>query len=239
MAQFLTTHAIAYQIEQVITTARRQLILISPFLQLSPTLRQRLHDVSDREIKIHVVYGKSELRPDEYEAVSELKGLRLYYLENLHAKCYANEDVMIIGSMNMYEYSEKNNREMGVLLTRAGDSEVFEAAGEEIRSIVRAAVEQRRPTRTKVAGNLIKRAVETVSRSARRSGGACIRCGTDVRLNPDRPLCGECYHIWAQWEDFGYPENFCHTCGEEADTSMAKPLCYPCFIKQTRYVPSL
>lgn len=239
MAQFLTTNAISYQIEQVITTARHQLILISPFLQLSPTLRQRLRDASEREIKIHVVYGKSELRPDEYEAFSKLKGLRLYYLENLHAKCYANEDVMIIGSMNMYEYSEKNNREMGVLLTRVGDSEAFEAAAVEIRSIVRAAVEQRRPTRTKEAGDLIRRALETVSRSSRLSIGMCIRCGTDIRLNPDRPLCGECYRIWAQWQDYGYPENFCHACGKETDTSMAKPLCYPCFIKQTQYVPSM
>jgi len=43
--------------------------------------------------------------------------------------------------MNMYEFSEKTNREMGVLINRVADAKVFEDALREIQSIVRASVQ--------------------------------------------------------------------------------------------------
>jgi hypothetical protein len=43
---------------------------------------------------------------------------------------------MVITSMNLYEFSEKTNREMGVLVT--GDEEAYRAAVAEVKSIVAA-----------------------------------------------------------------------------------------------------
>ncbi len=34
--------------------------------------------------------------------------------QNLHAKCYLNEKAAIITSMNLYDFSQVNNNEMGV-----------------------------------------------------------------------------------------------------------------------------
>ena len=41
--------------------------------------------------------------------------VHLYFSKNLHAKCYLNEKKMIITSMNLYEFSQVNNREMAFL----------------------------------------------------------------------------------------------------------------------------
>src|SRR5437899_1829722 len=116
MAEFLTTHGTAFQIEKVIAGARKQLTLVSPLLKLSKTLAERLQDAARRGVRITIVFGKEELESEQQLLLSELAGARLYFLPNLHAKCYLNEDRMVITSMNMYEFSEKHNREMGVLL---------------------------------------------------------------------------------------------------------------------------
>ena len=64
-------------------------------------------------MKISVVYGKNQLEPDTFKKLTELKNAKLYYLNNLDAKCYFNEKSMVITSLNLYDFSEQNNREMG------------------------------------------------------------------------------------------------------------------------------
>ncbi len=66
-----------------------------------------------------------------------LQGLRfviLKYNQDLHAKCYLNDYKMIITSLNLYEFSMNNNKEMGVLidLNEESDKELFEDAFKEI-----------------------------------------------------------------------------------------------------------
>ncbi|MCK6502763.1 phospholipase D-like domain-containing protein [Myxococcota bacterium] len=59
--------------------------------------------------------------------------------------------------------------------------------------------------------------------------GTCIRCGDDIALNPDKPLCGSCYKEWATYGNADYKESYCHACGDEHVTTMAKPLCRACW----------
>jgi HKD family nuclease len=111
MAEFLTTSGTSHHIENIIMEARQKLFLVSPYLKLSKTLHERLKDASDKGVKIKIIYGKDELKPNESSSLAKLKNVELYYFENLHAKCYFNEIKMVITSMNMYEFSEKTNRE--------------------------------------------------------------------------------------------------------------------------------
>src|SRR5688572_30369139 len=128
MADFLTTSGISYQIENIIVEAKNKLVLVSPFLQLSKTLFERLKDASNKGVAIKIIYGKDQLKPNEQDSLADLKNVELYFFENLHAKCYFNEAKMVITSMNMYEFSEKTNREMGVFIDRQKDKELFEKA---------------------------------------------------------------------------------------------------------------
>lgn len=139
MAEFLTTHGTASRIEEIMINAKKEIYLVSPFLQISRTFYQRLIEASDFGVEIKIIYGKNELKSNEWNSLVDIPKLELYYLDNLHAKCYFNESKMVITSMNMYEFSEKNNREMGVLVDIKNDLELYDSAKRETLSIIKLA----------------------------------------------------------------------------------------------------
>ena len=139
MPQFLTTAGTSHIIEDIIIRAKSELVLITPYLKLSRILFERLTDANHRGVRIQLVYGKSELKANERRQLDALTNIELLFLENLHAKCYFNESTLIVSSMNLYEFSEKNNREMGIVLTRSDDGDCFADALAEAQSIINAA----------------------------------------------------------------------------------------------------
>ena len=87
MAEFLTTNGTSYHIENVIIGAKQKLILVSPYLQISKTFYERLKDAVNKGVKIKIIFGKDELKPNERNSLAELKNLELFFFENLHRKC--------------------------------------------------------------------------------------------------------------------------------------------------------
>ena len=75
--------------------------------------------------------------------LQELTYIRTSYCKNLHAKCYLNESLCIITSLNLYEFSQVNNNEMGVLIQRSEDTDLYRDAYEEAQRIIRVSEEVR------------------------------------------------------------------------------------------------
>lgn len=230
MAEFLTTSGTSNWIEKIIIEAAQQLVLISPYLKFSKTFQERLNDASKRGVNIVIIYGKDELKESEKQMLSSLEHVDLYYFVNLHAKCYYNENNMVITSMNMYEFSEKNNREMGVLIRKANDADLFENAVNEAISIKNnAKVVQVRNKQSN--SNIRKQETKKLRNKTINELGFCIRCGVNITYNPNRPLCESCFFKWSPWQNYDYIEKKCHCCGGEMPTSMGKPLCLDCFTR--------
>ena len=124
MAKFLNTSATNYFLEELIKNARERLIIISPFLKLNDRIKELLEDKNRMKLDIRVVYGKSELQPEEISWLRSQEYIRTSFCKNLHAKCYMNEQTCIITSLNLYEFSQINNNEMGVLIERDADGEL-------------------------------------------------------------------------------------------------------------------
>lgn len=143
MAKFLNTSATNYFLEELIKEAKDRLILISPFLKLNDRMKELLADKNRLKIDVRIVYGKSELQPEEINWLKELTYLRTSFCKNLHAKCYLNEELCIITSLNLYEFSQVNNNEMGVLIRRSDDAELYKDAYEEAQRIIRISDEVR------------------------------------------------------------------------------------------------
>ncbi|WP_411727515.1 phospholipase D family protein [Methyloglobulus sp.] len=143
MAKFLNTSATNYFLEELIKDAKDRLILISPFLKLNDRMKELLADKNRLKIDVRIVYGKSELQPEEINWLKELTYIRTSFCKNLHAKCYLNEELCIITSLNLYEFSQINNNEMGVLIRRADDAELYKDAYEEAQRIIRISDEVR------------------------------------------------------------------------------------------------
>ena len=143
MAKFLNTSATNYFLEEMIKGAKDRLILISPFLRLNDRIKELLADKNRLKIDVRIVYGKSELQPEEIGWLNELSYVRTSFCRNLHAKCYMNEELCIVTSLNLYEFSQVNNNEMGVLIRRSEDSELYRDAYEESQRIIRISEEVR------------------------------------------------------------------------------------------------
>lgn len=92
---------------------------------------------------MRIVYGKSELQPQEIEWLRGLTYVRTSFCKNLHAKCYLNESLCIVTSLNLYEFSQVNNNEMGVLIERVEDAQLYKDAYEEAQRIIRISEEVR------------------------------------------------------------------------------------------------
>lgn len=137
MAKFLNTSATSYFLEEIIKNAKDRLILISPFLKLNDRIKELLEDKNRLKIDVRVVYGKNELQPDEIKWLNQLTYIRTSFCKNLHAKCYMNEELCIITSLNLYEFSQVNNNEMGVLINRSEDSSLYKETYEEAQRIIR------------------------------------------------------------------------------------------------------
>ena len=143
MAKFLNTSATTYFLEELIKDASERLVLISPYLKFSDRIKELLEDKDRLKIDIRIVYGKSELQPSEINWLKSLKYVRTSFCKNLHAKCYLNENICIVTSLNLYEFSQVNNNEMGVLLSRDDDIVTYREAYEEAQRIVRVSDEVR------------------------------------------------------------------------------------------------
>jgi len=134
MARFLNTRKAVSEIEDLIRDADRRLILISPYLKLSKDFKELLTYRNSKDKITTVIFGKQELNPNEMKFLQGLRFVILKYNQDLHAKCYLNDNKMIITSLNLYEFSMNNNKEMGVLidLNDEADKELFEDAFKEI-----------------------------------------------------------------------------------------------------------
>lgn len=231
MAEFLTTFGTSYNIEKIIIDATSTLILVSPYLQISKTFYERLKDASHKGVVIKILFGKDQLKNNEMKMLTDLDSVELFYFENLHAKCYFNEKKMVITSMNMYEFSEKNNREMGVLIDHLSDKELFEKAVTETHSIIQSS------TQISVRST-VKNPAHEKNKSINGKGkpininkvlGFCVRCQKRITYDPVTPFCPDCFSVWAIFQNHEHKEKYCHRCGEEEPTTMSRPQCYNCF----------
>ena len=254
MAEFLTTAGISNQIEEIIKNAEECLWLISPFLKITPRIKQLLEDTNRLRLDFRVIYGKNKLQPEESNWLKSMTWISTNFHKDLHAKCYMNESVALLTSMNLYEYSQVNNYEMGMLVSRKDDPDLYEKIRQESGRILRASEEIQvsvarvPPTENDKADFVAKenrRTPRPVPATENRrplppvvpadpvvgipTHGFCIRCKADVLTNPTRPYCQRCFRSWNRYKNEEYEEEHCHTCGNEHTATLLKPLCVACY----------
>lgn len=221
MATFLTATETSAAIERVIREAEKELVLISAYVYPRVIYLDRLRDAAARGVKITLVFGKKKMDERVKAQFEKVDNLRIHFLNELHAKCYCNEKHAVVTSLNLLNSSEAHNREMGVRLESTADAEAYADCMAEVRSILQASeLVYASPNMTmQPLGSTVEPFPEL---------GYCICCGSEQRCNPDAPLCIEDFKVWVRHEDPDFPEQCCHTCGERAKVSMARPLCNSC-----------
>lgn len=134
MAKFITTKQITSELEELIKKADERLYIVSPYLKLSKDFRDLLTYRNTNRKDTKIIFGKQELNPEQMTFFQGLRFVYLFFSEDLHAKCYINDTKMIITSMNFYDFSMMNNKEMGILIdnTDSQDVSVYNDAWSEI-----------------------------------------------------------------------------------------------------------
>ncbi len=238
MAEFLTTTGISYNLEELIKKSDEKLILVSPYLQIAGSLKHLIAERDLQKIDIRVVYRKdNKINAEDMNFLQELTSVKISACENLHAKCYLNENTAIIASMNLYQYSQQNNREMGIIVEKEKEPELYNNIFNEVKIILKTSqqpefsvkkIETNAPTESKKVPTKINK------KQPKKDMGFCIRCGTDLKLNPEKPLCLKCYKSWEKYSNSEYKEKFCHACGKNSNSTVAKPVCYTCYKKSSK-----
>ena len=121
MSKFLTGSKLGEAIYDIIWDAERTLLIVSPFIKLDDYFKE-LFDKHKNNPKIHLilVFGKNEndikrsMSKSDFDYFNKFLNVSIIYVPNLHAKYYGNENKGIITSINLYDYSFKNNIEFGV-----------------------------------------------------------------------------------------------------------------------------
>ena len=145
MSTVVATRAISYYIERIITEANQNITLVSPYLKIAKPLYDRLVDADAKGVKTTIVYGKVEMNKEQEKQLMKLNNCRLLFVENLHAKVYLNENFGVITSMNLYDYSEINNFELGTIIDKAQDFSNYNSTVSEVEYIIKDAKVKKEP----------------------------------------------------------------------------------------------
>jgi hypothetical protein len=232
MPKFLNATQARGEIESILTKAKTRICMISPYLRIHDDLIARLTDAGNRrQVKITIVCREKDLRDEERHKLQQIKNLELHFNHRVHAKCYYNEDSMVIASLSLYDSSQGDNHEMGIVLSNKTDEdkEAFQDAVSEAAYIVREAPKAKGSDSLESFAKDISKLLGIDSKQ-----GYCIRCGNRVTLDTNAPYCPDCYRVWAKYKKNDFEEEVCHSCGKKAKTSMSKPLCSICYTQHRR-----
>ncbi|OEU65201.1 MAG: hypothetical protein BA863_13080 [Desulfovibrio sp. S3730MH75] len=131
MIKFVTTQGINYHLEELLKDAQKEIIIVTPYVKINFRLREILQQKKKSGVNIIIVCRKKDLN----ESIDDISSL-VVDRPNLHAKCYVNENIAIVGSLNMYEFSQVNNDEMGFCISNEQDSvHLYEEVKEEAKRL--------------------------------------------------------------------------------------------------------
>lgn len=237
MAEFLNTKEVAAGIQNIIQNAQAEIILISPFIKADLQIKDRLAlQAGNPKVRITLVYGqRMALRPEEKALFEPLASVAVRFREVLHAKCYLNEQVALVTSMNLYNYSEANNDEMGIWVSRKDDRPLYDKIRSDVERIVNRSQVIHEPSVAKPAAMAGSRRSTRPSPRNLNPGvgipdtGFCIRCQALVPAAPIKPYCDRHFVEWNKYGNADYQDTYCHICGDFRTTTLRKPLCPGCY----------
>lgn len=119
---FLTGKNLSEKIYDIIYNAEDYLLILSPFVQLDRYFKEEVFKTHLNNANLHIIigFGKNEtninrsFKKEDIEYFTQFPNITIVYIQNLHAKYYGNEKTSVVTSMNLLDYSFKNNIEFGV-----------------------------------------------------------------------------------------------------------------------------
>jgi hypothetical protein len=132
MTKFLYGSEINSCIDRLIAEAETFLYLVSPFIKLHTRIKDELKkQQSNPRLEIVLMFGKNEHDPAkslsaaDIEFLKEMPNIKICYIPNLHAKYYASEKSALVTSMNLHQFSQNENVEIGIQMSHKSRAELL------------------------------------------------------------------------------------------------------------------
>tara|TARA_Y100000590_G_C15384544_1_gene887686 strand:- start:111 stop:752 length:642 start_codon:yes stop_codon:yes gene_type:complete len=213
MNKIVYNHQISPELIDLIRNSEEYVILISPYLQFWGHLESVIEECLEKKIKVFLITNEEGLHKVEYKEgiISHFieKGIKVLVNEYLHTKLYLTDKGGIISSMNLYDYSSKNNEELGLL---TDDEKIIKQLNEYVKDLKNRSEK-----------------INDVQEYLDDEPGCCIRCKKEIPFDRYKPFCKDCFKEWNVYKNEEYSEKFCHNCKKSYKTSFIKPLCKTCY----------
>ncbi len=121
---FVTTAEMVVCIEKILKEAEQEIIIVSPYIKMSKRIFSIINDKIRNNVDIKIVYR------EKFE--TNKLNITTFKRENLHAKCFFSDKAILVGSMNLYDYSQINNDEMGIFFTKDECPQLYEKIKNEV-----------------------------------------------------------------------------------------------------------
>ncbi len=195
MAKFLNTTGVSYHLEELIKTTKDRLILISPYLQFHQRIKDHLENLNIQKRDIRIIYRENKLQVAESNWLESQIGIRTSLCNSLHAKCYLNENEAIVTSMNLYSFSQQNNDEMGIHVTKEKDTDLYNDIYDEVQRLLTIS-EEIRVSVKKVDKNVEKQSEKTISEIFQTKGYSKSKLLTTKELSQLTGLSSRKVNSW-------------------------------------------
>ena len=226
--KMLSANKLPPAFEELVEHASQRLVIITPYFEPWSHLTAMLYQKLERKIPMFLLLRGGEDRAKREASVLpfQQRGAQVTFLDRLHAKIYFSEHQALLTSMNLLGAS-RDSWEVGTLFDAAGDAASYS-------QIVAIAMDLFKTVSITAPHENSASVTQRASAPRRTVRGHCIRCSSTINAEPQKPFCRDCYSSWAEWENDDYPEKFCHLCGRQWSSSMAKPLCRGCWEHSAR-----
>jgi hypothetical protein len=132
----------------------------------------------------------------------------------------------------LYEFSQQNNNEMGIYISKAEDPDLYNDTLKEAQRLLTISEEIRVPVKKFTVEPPVEIAVKKNEASNvgvkafGKPNGYCLRTGLSIPFNVEKPMTNDAFKSWNKFGNADYPEKFCHFSGEQSngETSVGRPI---------------
>jgi phosphatidylserine/phosphatidylglycerophosphate/cardiolipin synthase-like enzyme len=131
--ELLNTTELNLEIENMFKKEKHFILILSPYLDLTDKIQSIL---SLSVAKVIILYREikkesKKIKIDEFKTA--MPKVNFYCVQNFHAKAYITSGTLIITSLNLYEHSQINNFELGIILKNTSYNKMIGKLLEELR----------------------------------------------------------------------------------------------------------
>ena len=146
---FLTAKPLSDTIYDTLFKAEKELIIISPYIQISGYLRENVFKQHLNNPKLHIIIAFDKYKDNNntfgfrgsgLEYFLNFPNLTLVYIPQLNAKYYANERQLVTTSMSLLSYPLINSIDFGVFAEKSfnivGKNNFYETSKNTVMSVI-------------------------------------------------------------------------------------------------------